>query len=79
MKEIKLQTLRRDFENLKPEEEETIGDYCVKVKSIVNKMTTLREKIEKKVAIKKVLITLTKRYNYVALIVEETKNLSTMN
>lgn len=48
------------------------------MKAIVNKMATLGEKIEKEVVIKEVLRTLKKRYDHDALIIEETKDLSTM-
>lgn len=63
---------------MKQEEKDTIGDYCVRVKSIINKMTTLGEKIEKEVVVKKVLKTLKKKFDHVALIIEETKDISTM-
>ena len=76
MKEVKLQTLRREFENMKQEEKETAGDYCVRVKAIINKMATLGEKIEKEVVIKKVLRTLIEKYDHATLIIEETKYLS---
>ena len=49
VKEVKLQTLRREFENMMQEEKETIREYCVRVKAIVNKMATLGEKTEKEV------------------------------
>ena len=77
LKEVKLQTLRREFENMK-QEEETVEDYYVRVKAIVNKMATLREKIEKEVFIKKVLRTLIETFDHAALIIEETKDLSSL-
>eukprot|EP00253_Pinus_taeda_P026479 PITA_26479 len=40
---VKLQTLKRDFENLKMQEAECVSDYCVRVKGVVNKMATLGE------------------------------------
>ena len=43
---------------------------------MVNKMATLGEKIEKEVMIKKVLRTLIEKFDHVALIIEETKDLS---
>eukprot|EP00253_Pinus_taeda_P017610 PITA_17610 len=43
VKVVKLQTLKRDFENLKMQEAESISDYCVRVKDVVNKMATLGE------------------------------------
>ena len=63
---------------MKQKEKETIRDYCVRVKAIINKIATLVEKIEKEIVIKKVLRTLTKKYDHVALIIEETKDLPTI-
>lgn len=47
-------------------------------KSIINKMTTLGEQVQKEVIIKKILRTLIEKFDHVALIFEETKDLSTM-
>lgn len=55
VKEVKLQNLRRDFENLKQNENESVGDYYVRVKSIVNKMDILSDEIDKDLVIKKVV------------------------
>lgn len=47
--EVKPQTLRKEFENLRMQEDEHVGDYCVRVKSIQDKMTTLGDTIAMKV------------------------------
>lgn len=41
VKEVKLQTLRINFDTLKMKETKKASDYCVKVKDIINKMSTL--------------------------------------
>jgi hypothetical protein len=41
VKVIKLQTLKREFENLKMQEAENVSDYCVRVKDVVNTIATL--------------------------------------
>jgi hypothetical protein len=61
--------LKREFENLKMQEAENVSDYCVRVKDIVNKMATLREIVDKEVLNKKVLRSLTPRWNHVAIII----------
>ena len=76
VKVVKLQTLKRDFENLKMQEAESISDYCVRVKDVVNKMATLGEVVSNEVLIKKVLRSLTHRWNHVAIIMEESKDLT---
>lgn len=60
------------------QEIEIVGDYCVRVKVVVNKITTLGEKMEKEVIVKKVLRSLTPRWNHVAIIIAESKDLSTL-
>jgi hypothetical protein len=70
--------LKREFQNLKMQEAENVSDYCVRVKDVVNKMATLREIVEKEVLIKKVLRSLTPRWTHVAIIIEESKDLSTL-
>eukprot|EP00253_Pinus_taeda_P009270 PITA_09270 len=76
VKVVKLQTLKRDFENLKMQEAESISDYCVRVKDVVNKMATLGEAVSNEVLIKKVLRSLTHIWNHVAIIMEESKDLT---
>jgi hypothetical protein len=77
-KVVKLQTLKREFENLKMQEAENVSDYSVRVKDVVNKMATLGEIVDKEVRIRKVLRSLTPRWNHVAIIIEESKYLSTL-
>jgi hypothetical protein len=69
VKVVKIQTLKREFENLKMQEAEKVSGYCVRVKDIVNKMATLREIVDKEVLNKKVLRSLTPRWNHVAIII----------
>lgn len=76
VKVVKLQTLKRDFENLKIQEVESVSDYCVRVKDVVNKMATLGETVSNEVLIKKVLRYLTHRWHHVSIIMEESKDLT---
>ena len=76
VKVVKLQTLRREFENSKMQEAESISEYCVRVKDVVNKMAILGEAVSNEVLIKKVLKYLTHRWNHVAIIMEESKDLT---
>eukprot|EP00253_Pinus_taeda_P001749 PITA_01749 len=76
VKVVKLQILKREFENLKMQEVESVSDYCVRVKDVVNKMATLGEAISNEVLIKKELRYLTHRWNHVAIIMEESKDLT---
>jgi hypothetical protein len=77
-KVLKLQKFKREFENLKMQEAENVSDYCVRVKDVVNKMATLGDIMDKEVVIKKVFISLTPRWNHAAIIIEERKDLTTL-
>lgn len=54
-----MQTLKREFKNLKMQEAESVSEYYVRVKDVVNKMATIGEIVNSEVLIKKVLWTLT--------------------
>ena len=58
------------------QEVESVSDYCVRVKDVVNKIATLGETISNEVLIKKVLRSLTHRWNHVAIIMEESEDLT---
>jgi len=55
-----------------------MGDYFVWAKAIVNKMATLSDDLEKYLVIKKVLRVLFPKWDNVALVIKETKDLSTL-
>ena len=76
--QARLQTLKRDFENLKMKEDEHVGDYCVRVKTCVDKMKTLREDIANEVVVKKVLRSILSKWNNVTIIIEESKDLAAL-
>ena len=68
--------MKLEFENLKMQEDERVSDYCVRIKDVVNKMATLGEIVSNEFLIKKVLRSLTHRWNHVAIIMEESKDLT---
>ena len=59
-------------------ETESVGDFCVRVKDVTHKMATLGESIAQEQIIQKVLRSLTPRWNIVVIVIEESKNLATM-
>lgn len=79
VKKVKLQTLKMEFENLKINQYEKVDDYCMREKSCVNKMETLGEEVKNEVIMKKVLRTLLPKWNHVAIIIKERKNIYTLN
>lgn len=55
-----------------------MGDFGVRVKTCVDKMKTLGEDITNEMMVKKVIRSLLPRWNNVAIIIEESKNLTTL-
>lgn len=75
VKEAKLQTLRAQLEGLKMKDEEKIVDYLQRVDDMVNTIRGLGEDISNEVIVKKVLRSLTSKYDTKVSAVEEDKDL----
>ncbi|XP_059298082.1 uncharacterized protein LOC132050733 [Lycium ferocissimum] len=76
---INLQTLRREFQNLKMIESEKIDEYCTRVLNIVNEMRNHGDEISNQQVVEKILISVTEKYEYIVAITEETKDLSKLS
>ena len=68
-----LQTLRRDFEVLAMKNEESIDDYFGRVMSVSNKMRSNGEDMSDSKIVEKILRTLTNKFTYVVVSIEESK------
>ncbi|KAL0330178.1 UNVERIFIED_CONTAM: Retrovirus-related Pol polyprotein from transposon RE2 [Sesamum radiatum] len=75
---IKLQTLRRDFENMKMKDSETIDEYYTKVRELVNQLKSYGEDIPEKRVVEKLLISVTEKYDPIVTTIEETKDITTL-
>ncbi|KAL0309926.1 UNVERIFIED_CONTAM: hypothetical protein Sradi_5934900 [Sesamum radiatum] len=75
---IKLQTLRRDFENMKMKDSETIDEYYTKVRELVNQLKAYGEDIPEKRVVEKLLISVTEKYDPIVTTIEETKDIITL-
>ena len=73
---INIQSLRREFQNLKMIESEKIDEYCTRVMNIVNEMRNHSDTISVQQNVEKILISVTEKYEYIVAITEETKDLS---
>ena len=58
VRSIKLQTLRRDFDNIKMHDKESLSDYFSRVVELVNQMKTYGEAISDQKVVEKILISL---------------------
>lgn len=76
---IKLQTLRRDFENLKMNEKESLGEFNSRFIELTNQMKTYGEEISDQRMIEKILICLPERFNAIVAVIEQTKDISQMS
>ncbi|KAK4408807.1 hypothetical protein Sango_0461700 [Sesamum angolense] len=75
---IKLQTLRRDFENMKMKDSETIDEYYTKVRELVNQLKAYGEDIPEKSVVEKLLISVIEKYDPIVTTIEETKDITTL-
>ncbi|GAV76372.1 DUF4219 domain-containing protein/UBN2 domain-containing protein [Cephalotus follicularis] len=73
---MRLLNLRRDYENLKMKDSETVKDYISKVLEVVNQMRIYGEKLTDQKLVEKVLISLPDKYDSKVLAIEESKDLT---
>ncbi|TXG67208.1 hypothetical protein EZV62_008483 [Acer yangbiense] len=78
VKSIKLQGLRRELENFKMKESESVKEYCSRLIELVNQMRTYGEEVTDQRIVQKILISLTDKYDHVVAAVEESKDLTTL-
>ncbi|KAG8492199.1 hypothetical protein CXB51_009896 [Gossypium anomalum] len=71
-----LLNLRRDFENLKMKEEETIKQYSDRIMAVVNSIRLLGEQFEEVRIVEKVLSTLSERYEAKISSLEDSRDLT---
>jgi predicted amidophosphoribosyltransferase len=75
---VKLMSLKRDFENEKMKENESLNEYFNRLTDLVNQMKSHGDTIEDRRIVDKILISLTEKFDPMVAVIEETKDLSTM-
>ncbi|XP_014515482.1 uncharacterized protein LOC106773291 [Vigna radiata var. radiata] len=78
IKEIKLQSLRRQYELLNMGEQETIGEYIGRIQVIVNAMRACDKVVKDKKIVHKILRTLTPQYDHIVVAIVESRDLEKM-
>ncbi|KAL3752058.1 hypothetical protein ACJRO7_012815 [Eucalyptus globulus] len=78
VKQMRLQTLRGDFESLYMNDSESILVYFDRVQIIVNQLRVNGEELQDVRIVEKILRSLTERFDYVVAAIEEAQDVSTM-
>ncbi|KAK2397497.1 hypothetical protein QL285_059065 [Trifolium repens] len=78
VKKVKLQSLRKQYENLNMKNNEKVPEYISRVIVITNEMKACEETLSEQVIIEKVLRSLTPQFDYIVVAIEHSKDLSTM-
>ena len=79
VKKSLLNSLRREFEVLVMKKDETITDYFARVMTVSNKMRSNGEDMPDSKIVEKILRTLTERFTYVVVSIEESKDTDNMS
>jgi hypothetical protein len=79
VKDVKLQTYRLKFEQLKMNEDETFRKYFLRVEELVNAMKGLGEKIEESFLVQKILRSLLDKLNPKISTIKELNDLKTLS
>jgi len=76
---VKVQNLRRDFENLKMKNNESVDSFMIEFVDVVNHLRQYGEYLSDKRVIEKVLKYFPKKFEFVVVPIEEFKNISLMH
>ena len=78
VKKVKLQSLRKQYENLNMKSSEKGFEYISRVILITNEMKACGETLSEQVIIEKIPRSLTPQFDYIVVSIEHSKNLETM-
>ncbi|KAM1032295.1 hypothetical protein ACFX2I_035891 [Malus domestica] len=78
VRSVKLHNLRREFEYARMRDDESLTGYLTRLNDLINQMKTFGEALSNERLVQKVLISLTKMYDPICLVIENTKCLETV-
>ncbi|CAJ2657083.1 unnamed protein product [Trifolium pratense] len=78
VKAVKLQSLRRQYELLQMDNNESIGAYASKVQALIHTMKSCGEEISEKMIVEKVMRTLTPNFDHVIVAIQEAGKVADM-
>jgi gag-polypeptide of LTR copia-type len=76
VKQIRLQTLRDEFEMLRMNNTERVSDYIIRVQTVTNQLKRNGETLSEQRVVEKILRSLTDTFENVICVIEESKNLA---
>ncbi|GAU37837.1 hypothetical protein TSUD_56970 [Trifolium subterraneum] len=76
VKKVKLQALKRQFELLEMKNDEAVAEYFTRVETLTNHMKNCGSTLSEEEMVEKVLRTLTHKFDYIVVTIEQTKDLS---
>ncbi|XP_019416922.1 PREDICTED: uncharacterized protein LOC109328099 [Lupinus angustifolius] len=75
VKKVRLQTLRRQYELLQMDEQETIAEYLTRICGLINLMKGCGETLSEQSVGEKIFRTLTPKFDHIVVAIEESKDL----
>ena len=75
---IKLQSLRKEFENMRMKDSESMAKYSTRFLELVNQMKTHGEDISDQKIIDNILISVPEKFNPLVAVIEHTQDSSSM-
>ncbi|XP_068323134.1 uncharacterized protein [Pyrus communis] len=75
---VKLQNFRREFKYTRMRDDESLSGYLTRLNELINQMKTFGEVLSNERLVQKVLISLSKPYDPICLVIENTKCIETI-
>ena len=76
VRQIKLQTFKRDFENLKMKNFKTVKEYCFGISYVVNQMKIYGDNITNQCVVEKILLSMSTKFDAIVSVIEQSKDIT---
>ncbi|XP_020263269.1 uncharacterized protein LOC109839251 [Asparagus officinalis] len=76
---VKLQTIRKEFEQISMRVEERLDDFLTRFTNVINQLKTYGEDVTNQRVVQKILISLSSRYDPIVSVIEETKDMEKLS